>query len=135
MLAQRLRHQIRIRQRATSLNGYRENTGAWSTFATVYAGIEQLTGREFVAMQAMQADVTCRVVVRHEDVDGVTTQMVVVFDNRVFDIVEVRNLRERDRVVYLMCRVSTDPDSAGAIADEAGGSIADEGGGVVGDEG
>jgi len=67
MEAGRLRHRINIERRVNSQD---PDTGAitpvWAAFARdVPAAIEPLSAREFLAGQAMQSEVTTRIVIRH----------------------------------------------------------------------
>jgi SPP1 family predicted phage head-tail adaptor len=67
MEAGRLRHRINIERRVNSQD---PETGAvtpaWLAFArNVPAAIEPLSAREFIAGQAMQSEVTTRIVIRH----------------------------------------------------------------------
>jgi SPP1 family predicted phage head-tail adaptor len=67
MEAGRLRHRINIERRVNSQD---PETGAvtpvWLAFArNVPAAIEPLSAREFLAGQAMQSEVTTRIVIRH----------------------------------------------------------------------
>ncbi len=107
MLAQRLRHLITIESKATSINAYRENVGAWSTLRQVYAGVEPVSGREFMASSGSQAELQTRFICRHEDVSDVTPQMRITFDGKVYDITEVINERTVNRMVSLIGKAGT----------------------------
>lgn len=70
----RLRHRIRIEQLVLALDSNGDvlqdpNTGAtsgtWTEVATVYAAIEPLSGKEFIAAQATQAQVVARILIRY----------------------------------------------------------------------
>lgn len=113
MLAQRLRHQITIEQKSTSLNAYRENTGTWSTLRTVFAGVEPLSDRssaavrEFAASGATVAQRRVVFVCRHEDVSDVTPQMRVVFNGQNYEIEGLINEMSRDRMVNILANTGT----------------------------
>jgi SPP1 family predicted phage head-tail adaptor len=71
-----LRHRIRIEQYAElpDSNGETiqdETTGEvareWQEVATVWAAIEPVSAREFVQSQAMQSQISARIVIRHRD--------------------------------------------------------------------
>ena len=72
--AGRLRHRIRIEQPTLSQN---PTTGAiteaWATVATVFAAIEPLSAREFIAAQSTQAQIAARIVIRYRS--GLTPDM------------------------------------------------------------
>lgn len=112
MLAQRLRHQVTIERRLTTLNGYREGTAAWSTFVTCWAAIEPTSGRELVASGASVSELTVRIIVRHDDANGVTAGMRVVLGGVYYDIASVINEGTRDRMLSLMCRAGANQGGA-----------------------
>lgn len=76
----RLRHRVRIEARVNLLdsNGDTQqdpNTGEvaweWSEVATVWAAVEPLSAREFIAAQAVQSQIVARITVRYRDgLDG-----------------------------------------------------------------
>lgn len=74
MQAGKLRHRVTIESLVETQDG---TTGAisraWSTVATVWAAVEPLSGREFLAAQETQSQVTARIVIRHRS--DVTTKM------------------------------------------------------------
>lgn len=76
LAAGRLRHRVLIERRdfLRDSNGdviQDPNTGDtqedWFPVAEVYAAIEPLSAREFLAAQATQSQVTARIVIRHRD--------------------------------------------------------------------
>lgn len=80
LAAGRLRHRILIERYvlAVDSNGdviqdpnTGETTGSWQELATVWAAIEPLSAREFIAAQATQSKIEARIVLRHRpDLDG-----------------------------------------------------------------
>jgi len=76
----------------------------WSTYATVQASIEPISGREYFAAQSTQADVTHRIRIRY--LSGIVPKMRVSYNSRIFDILSVINVGERNRELQLMCRES-----------------------------
>lgn len=74
--AGRLRHRVRIEELRDLLDSNGDTwqddaTGetrqAWTEVDTVWAAIEPLSAREFVQSQAMQSQITARIVIRHRD--------------------------------------------------------------------
>ena len=61
---------------------------------------------EYFAAQSTQADVTHRIVLRFLSV--IIPKMRVKFGSRVFDILSIINVNERNRELQLMCRESVD---------------------------
>lgn len=95
-----LRHRITIQQpTSATANAYNERTDNWSTWATVWAKVEPLEGREAWAAAQAQSEVTHKVVLRY--LSGVTPRMRIVFGSRILQIVAVKNIEERSRVVEI----------------------------------
>jgi len=72
----------------------------------MHASIEPISGREYFSAQTTQADVTHRINLRY--VAGVKPKMRVKYGSRIFDILSVSNVDERNRELQLMCRESID---------------------------
>lgn len=111
MRAGRLRHRITIQQPGTTQDSYGEENaaGTWTTFATRWAAVEPLQGREYFAAQQHLARVTTRFILRK--INGVTPKMRILFDGRIYDIDAVMDFDERGIEVQLMAveRVSESP--------------------------
>lgn len=106
MRAGLLRHLITIQTRAAgALDSYGGSNPAWSTFAEVWAQIEPTTGREYVKDGANKAALLTRFVLRY--LDGVTPQMRVSFEGKVYNIREVINERQRNRMLTLVCEAGS----------------------------
>lgn len=74
LAAGRLRHRVLIEQYVLDLDSNGEviqdpntgeTTGSWQEVATVWAAIEPLSAREFLAAQSTQSKVEARIVIRH----------------------------------------------------------------------
>jgi SPP1 family predicted phage head-tail adaptor len=96
-----LRHRITIQQLTPTQNGL-DSTEVPADFATVWAAIEPLSGREYFAAQQVNAEVTCRIRMRY--LAGVTPSMQVKFGERTFAIESVINVEERNRELQLMVK-------------------------------
>ena len=85
MEAGRLRHRVVIQSLAETQDGA---TGAitesWSTLATVWAAIEPLSGREFIAAAESGSEVVARIVMRHRS--DVTAKMRIVDGSMTYNI-------------------------------------------------
>lgn len=64
----------------------------WDDVATVWASVEPISGRELLAAQQMQGEVTHRIRLRY--LAGITTATRILFGARVFDIQSAINARE-----------------------------------------
>ena len=102
MKAGKLRHLGVIERLVTTQN---TTTGAvseaWQTFAAAWVSIEPLSGREFIAAQAVQAGVNTRITMRHRD--GVLPSMRFNYRGTVYDIRAVLPDPTLQRHINLMC--------------------------------
>ena len=74
---------------------------SWETFATAWASIEPLIGKEYFAQQREQATVSHKIRMRH--IAGITHKMRIAWGTRLFEIESVLNVGERNREIVLMC--------------------------------
>ena len=75
---------------------------SWTTVATIWATVADISGREYFQAQAVQSEVTTRIKIRYRT--GITPTMRVLYDSRVFAILSVIDKDERHRVIELMCK-------------------------------
>lgn len=102
MRAGKLNHRVTIEQLVVgspSVTAIGEPDATWTTFATVWAGIEPLRTRELIAAQAVQSETTGTIRMRY--LAGVTAAMRVVYGSRVFQILGIQNINEADRELLL----------------------------------
>jgi len=76
-------------------------SGSWSTFATVWAEIEPISGREYIEGRQDRGELTHVVTIRY--LAGVRPDMRISFEGRYLKIAAVRNPEERDRSLELDC--------------------------------
>lgn len=74
----------------------------WTTVATVWAAVADISGREYFQAQAVQSEVTTRIKIRYRT--GITPSMRVLYGDRVFNILSVIDKDERHRVIELLCK-------------------------------
>lgn len=98
-----LRHRVTIQTKSESRDSYGEPDYTWSDLATVYAGVEPLRGEERMMARAETQELTHRIRIRYYS-DSVTPEARVKWGSRIFDIVEVINVLERDREQIMMCK-------------------------------
>ena len=96
------RHLITIEE-ATETNPAGEPVLTWGTYATAWASVVPMSGRELFRADAAQryADVTHRM--RMQYIAWVTPKMRVSWDSRVFRIRAVIDEEERTRKLVLYC--------------------------------
>ena len=82
-----------------------ETDAAWTTYATCYAQIQPLLGREFMAAQQVQSKVDTKIRVRYMAAvtDGITAAMRVNDGGKIYNIEAAINVENRNREWLLMC--------------------------------
>lgn len=100
MRAGPLRNRIIIQTttESQSTSGYNVNT--WSTFATVWASIEPLNGKEYFDSQQVNAEENTRFRIRY--LQNITTKMRVSWNSRIYDIRSIININEINKEMVLM---------------------------------
>ena len=101
MRARPLRCRITIEAPVESQGSDGSILTAWETFATAWASIEPLIGREYFAQEREQAVVRRKIWMRH--LPGITHRMRVACGSRIFEMESVLNVGERNREIVLMC--------------------------------
>lgn len=96
-----LRHRVIIQGKQTTPDGMGGFVEAWQDIATVWGDVRPLRGQErYVAQQAV-SEVTHKVTIRY--MSGIAPGNRILFDGRVFDILAVINVAERNRWLELLC--------------------------------
>lgn len=104
MQAGTLRHQIEIQSHsatADELNQIVITEGDWSTDATRWAAIQPMSGRELEHNNAVYADVSHKITLRHYDL---TTEDRIKYGTRIFNIISVINIDERNREITVIAK-------------------------------
>lgn len=96
-----LRHQVTIQQRATTQDALGGPSTTWTTLCTTRAQISPLNGRELLAAQAVQSEVSHNVVMRYRP--GITAAMRLIYAGRIFNIHAVIDDNEAHRQLSLTC--------------------------------
>jgi SPP1 family predicted phage head-tail adaptor len=100
----RLRHRIKLQ----TYTAFRDSFGAeepeWTDVATVWASVTPASGKEYFASAQTNAELTTKITMRY--LSGITPNMRVVFDERIFEIVSVLNYEERNVELNLLCKES-----------------------------
>lgn len=103
MRAGLMRHRITLQQSTPTRGGtFSDPQEAWSAFATVWARVAPLSGREFFQNREVHGEVDHRITIRY--LVGVTSKMRVQLGARIFQIESVIDLEERHVEQQLMCR-------------------------------
>ena len=101
-LSSDLRHQVLLQLPATSSDGEGGFFDGWVTKTTTWASISPITAKQRDSYKSLSAEITHMIKIRGE-VDCDTTYQVK-FDDRVFEILTVENIQERDMLKILMCK-------------------------------
>ncbi|HQQ71754.1 MAG TPA: phage head closure protein [Alicycliphilus sp.] len=102
MKAGRLDQRVSIEQLVTIGDSWGGTVEAWAPLVTAWAAVEPLVGREYLAAQAAQSEVTAKIRMRYRP--GITAQDRVIHDGKTYDIKSVIDVRSAGRELVLMCR-------------------------------
>lgn len=86
MRAGKLRHVVDLQRVSIVLDSHGDETETWSTIATVRAQVWPLSGREFIAAQTQQAELTSRIDIRARPDLALTPKDRVKWGARLYDI-------------------------------------------------
>lgn len=102
-----LRHRITIEKPDDAASGWNK-TRAWSTYATVWAGIKPIGGSESTDEDTKkdQAEVTHLITMRY--IRGLRPSMRATFEGRIFKFRIVHNVDEANRVIEIRAYEETD---------------------------
>lgn len=100
------RHKASIEQRSQAQDDFGQRVDVWTPVSPpVWAALEQLSGRQLIAAQAISTEVTHKLVVRWQAVFNnpvKAASMRAVFRGRVFEIHHAFNADDRDRETHFM---------------------------------
>lgn len=85
MRAGKLRHKVTIQARGEvqdPVSG--DMVPGWTDFASVWASVEPLSARDFIAAQANQSEITARIVIRYRE--GILPTMRILHRGKVYAI-------------------------------------------------
>lgn len=97
-----LRHKVIIQRAVTFRNEFGEPEESWIDLYTTRASFTGIKGREFFAGQQVNDETTVPITVRYRQELKATDR--VLFGTRIFEILSVVNVSERDRKLVLNCR-------------------------------
>lgn len=75
---------------------------SWTTVATIWATVADISGREYFQAQAVQSEATTRIKIRYRT--GITPSVRVLYGSRIFNILSVIDKDERHRIIELICK-------------------------------
>ena len=96
-----LTRRVTIQSRPTGRGILGDQSTAWTDLVKCWAGIEQLQGRELSLAQAINSEVTHKVTMRYRA--GITAAQRVVYQGRVFNVLDVLDPETAHVALELMC--------------------------------
>lgn len=108
MRSGRLHNRVTIEQLVTGspqTTPIGETDAAWATYATVYAEIQPVLGKEFMAAEQAQSKVDTKIRIRYMPAvtAGITAKMRIVSGSTVYNIEAAINVENRNKEWLLMC--------------------------------
>jgi len=106
-----MRFRIALQSASENPSAHGDPGKTWATDATRWCSIEPMKGREFVGGAQTDSRVTHKVRIRAGDsvVDALTPHDRLLFGTRIFNIIEVINPRELDKMRIILCEEKTSP--------------------------
>ena len=95
-----LRHRVTIRTYTKTRDGYGAEIETWADFADVWASVEPLIGREYMAAKQITAEVSHKIRMRY--IEGLLPTMTIAWGDREFEIVSIINVSERNKEILIM---------------------------------
>lgn len=104
----RLRHRVVIEQVSLAGDAMGQPTETWTTYATVWADVQPLRGRQFFEAQKSASEVTAKIITRYRS--GISPKWRIKHGSTYYSIVEIINPGMKDKVLEFM--VKEQPQSA-----------------------
>ena len=104
----KLRHRVTLQEHISTRDSFGAEKEAWIDTAKVWASVEPLSGKEYFAAQQINAEVNIKVTIRYRPL--IHPRMRVLFGVRVFEILSVLNIEEKNIQLVLMCKEVLDGD-------------------------
>lgn len=96
----RLRHKIIIEKPTETTSDTGDVIQSWAEFATIWAEVTPLRGREYWASKQTTSEITGKIRIRY--LDSITPKMRVKFGSRIFNIEAVLNPNEKNIETILL---------------------------------
>ena len=94
-----LNKRITIKQFTTIVNENGFNEDTWANIATVWAKVTNLSGREYFAAAAVQAENTVKFTIRY--MGNITTDMRILFQDKIYNITFIDNIKYGNRYIEI----------------------------------
>jgi len=96
----RMRHKITLQTPPNDVT-FGDN-GHWSDFATIWAEIKPISGKELMAAETIGSEISHKINIRYKS--GIKPNMRVKFGVRYFNIISVINFNELNTLMQLVCK-------------------------------
>lgn len=106
MRAGDLRHRVTFQKRGSSTDTFGAQSTTWADVATVWADISPLSGRELLAAQALNVEISHKVTIRYQQQFAgpkAVAAMRILYGDRIFNIHASLDVDERHKTVELSC--------------------------------
>lgn len=106
MRAGEMNQRITLQQRASTQDSFGAQDNTWTDVATLWAGINPMTGKELFAAQAVNTEITHVVKTRYQALFAdpkAVAAMRLNYSGRIFNIHASMNVGEGNREVQLLC--------------------------------
>jgi SPP1 family predicted phage head-tail adaptor len=105
MKAGELNKRISLQSSTPALGTFGDQSKTWTTYATVWAAIEPLNGRELEYAKSIYSEAQYKIVIRYSTtVASVSPTHRALYGSRIFEINAVQNLLEGNRQLTLFCK-------------------------------
>ena len=102
MNAGRLRHRVVVESVTRTMDAMSQPVETWSIYATLWANIQPLMGRDFIAAQAANSEVTAKIETRYKS--GIAPTMRIRHDTVIYKILGIENESAANRRLYFFVR-------------------------------
>lgn len=100
MRAGSLDKKVEFQSLTKSKNSFKEVVEEWNKFVEAYVSILPLRGKEYFSSKGVKSEVSHKLQMRY--MDGITSDMKIVYGVRTFEIESVINIREENKTLELM---------------------------------
>jgi SPP1 family predicted phage head-tail adaptor len=103
-----MRQRVTVQTLSEAQDSYNQKIQSWTDAGTYWASIKNLSGREAVNAKQIKAESTHLVTMRYVGAlftsPGLLPSMRLTFNSRIFNILYVNNIDERNREYSLLCQ-------------------------------
>lgn len=100
--AQELNTRIELQAFTSTENDFGEEIQEWVTYASAFAKVEPLVGREYIAAMAEQAENNMKVTIRYQARVKQADRLLLA--GEAWDVLSVQNIKFRNRELLLYCK-------------------------------